>query len=222
MPAFQIELEWAIDSLGYDLHENPGRGLSIIGRGGGLRPTKPFSRFQGHYIRFASIKTPEDLLGFVRDYGQITAIAPLGSANYRSDSNGGMELIPGRDLVGEEVQPLLALAALFKKALGKKTKRAAALDLAAKTLGGDPIGELFVRYSKASKATMALRLSSLHDGLWMQLIQGLESEVRILTCRYCGRPFEAGTGTGRRADSLYCSREHQIEANSRARRKNSN
>ena len=36
-------------------------------------------------------------------------------------------------------------------------------------------------------------------------------------CGYCLNWFEAGVGTGRRADARYCSNEHQILFNSRKR-----
>lgn len=46
--------------------------------------------------------------------------------------------------------------------------------------------------------------------LWIQLGLKLSGAAVFRECRHCGGWFEAGAGTGRRADAEFCSNEHKI------------
>jgi len=49
------------------------------------------------------------------------------------------------------------------------------------------------------------------DALWLQFGQALTSNAQLRQCDHCGKWFEAGVGTGRRADAKFCSSQCQIE-----------
>jgi len=52
---------------------------------------------------------------------------------------------------------------------------------------------------------------TLLDAVWLQFGQALASNAQLRQCDHCGKWFEAGIGTGRRADAKFCSSECQIE-----------
>src|SRR6516165_6944065 len=62
-----------------------------------------------------------------------------------------------------------------------------------------------------------LRPKLLLDALWLQLGQALTGRALIRQCEQCHRWFEAGRGTGRRADAKFCSEEHKISFHSHKR-----
>jgi hypothetical protein len=63
------------------------------------------------------------------------------------------------------------------------------------------------------------RPTTLLDALWLQFGQEVTRGVKIQVCQHCGAWFEAGAGTGRRADAKFCSDEHRIAFNSLKRSK---
>jgi hypothetical protein len=65
------------------------------------------------------------------------------------------------------------------------------------------------------------RPASLLDGLWLQFNQALMRDAKLEKCKGCGAFFEAGTGTGRRLDALFCCDEHRIAFNSLKRSRES-
>jgi hypothetical protein len=71
--------------------------------------------------------------------------------------------------------------------------------------------------------TKSLRWSfspdTLLDALWVQFGQAVTRGAQIRSCQHCGAWFEAGIGTGRRADAKFCTDEHRIAFNSLKRSK---
>lgn len=65
----------------------------------------------------------------------------------------------------------------------------------------------------------SLRPNTLLDALWLQFGQELSRGAKIRACQHCGAFFEAGVGTGRRADAKFCSDEHRVAFNSLKRSK---
>jgi hypothetical protein len=65
----------------------------------------------------------------------------------------------------------------------------------------------------------AFNPNTLLDALWLQFGQAITRGAQIRSCQHCGAWFEAGLGTGRRADAKFCSDGHRIAFNSLKRRK---
>jgi hypothetical protein len=61
--------------------------------------------------------------------------------------------------------------------------------------------------------------SSLRDALWLQFGQAVTRGDQLRACLRCGDWFEAGVGTGRRADAKFCCDEHRKAFNSLKRSK---
>jgi hypothetical protein len=53
--------------------------------------------------------------------------------------------------------------------------------------------------------------------LALELIKTRGGDVKLRECAHCSKWFETGVGTGRRLDSRFCSKQHQIDFNSRKR-----
>jgi|GEM_PF-1356854 hypothetical protein len=51
---------------------------------------------------------------------------------------------------------------------------------------------------------LTLRPRSLWGALWLQFAQAISHNYSIMICRGCGKPFQAGAGTSRRADATTC------------------
>ena len=51
--------------------------------------------------------------------------------------------------------------------------------------------------------------TDLMQALWFQLGEVLASNIKLSSCLQCGKLFEVGVGSGRRADAKYCSDEHR-------------
>jgi hypothetical protein len=56
---------------------------------------------------------------------------------------------------------------------------------------------------------LRIRSQSLIAALWWQLSREVSYGANIRECRHCGDCFEAGIGTGRRADAQFCTEEHK-------------
>ena len=212
MPDFLSDFEWRIDTKGYRLerlHSLKGlcSGLSsliphdadlstkplwVVRRNGGrFRDYRPLANFDMLYSHFARIKTSEELLDFIKKFGSLTKDGDFPSC-------------------GNLVSYLLPHARAFRAWLNGK---------------GDLRGEYFTQLEASLKPDVS---GSLHlqlvprdllSGLWLQLGLKLSGEKKISTCLHCGNWFEAGPGTGRRADAKFCSDEHRIEFNSHKRTK---
>lgn len=63
------------------------------------------------------------------------------------------------------------------------------------------------------------RPKTLLEAMRVQLALMLIDENGLVYCAYCHQPFEAGMGSGKRADAKFCSKEHRILHNSQKRTK---
>jgi hypothetical protein len=62
---------------------------------------------------------------------------------------------------------------------------------------------------------------TLLSAMWMQLALHAASQAKLLTCHQCGKPFEVGTGTGRRETAMYCSNACKVAAFKASKRRTS-
>jgi hypothetical protein len=238
MATLNIDLEWHLDSKGYRLIDHDTYRSVIVANGGRLKHTRPFDGIDGLYNVFANVRTPAGLLRFVEVHGLLHKhdykkpwIANLLERNKREDSVlGRYSRQLARASVNapkmESVSEHLQTAQLFRRIMTQAQKgwrrvpRSLALELSQrgafelKSLGeiglGDDIGRGF---------RVTFTANSLMDGLWLQLAANISGGAAFRSCARCGELFETGPGTGRRADSRFCSDAHRIEFNSRKRSK---
>jgi hypothetical protein len=207
-----IDFEWRKDPAGYDLvaeePTNPDPELTLLERYGrpqrvvprsepaGWSAFRPFRGPYKPYIEFAKVRTPDDLLNFVRRFGPLTE--------------------HGLSLLGEEVPYALQHAEAFRSwcvSNVSKASRKKVLDLmSAKSVVFARL-EASIIIDEHGKIRLSVLPKSLLVALWLQLVEAL-SGTTISSCQFCGAPFETGPGKGRRLNSKYCSKDHHALANS--------
>jgi hypothetical protein len=206
MALFNIDFEWWKDAKGYrlvaakaatpakwitpdgfewkpSLLERVGIPPRIVPNGGKRVPNQPLKKWSELYKAFASVRTAEEALHFVCNYGLLT----------QSDH-------------GDDVPLVLEHATRFRSWLdanqrpriGKEGRNFGRVDA---NLTADPSGAL----------RLSLVPRSLLGALWLQLAHILSEGVKISTCRHCGTWFEAGKsgGQGLRRDAKFCSFAHK-------------
>ena len=173
-------------------------------------PYRPLEKYDLLYIAFANVKTPDDIFQFVKLYG------PLASTGW-----------------GDSISESLKTAQLFRallhhKSLGPKalmsfwtSREKAAWRARGLTPPEDDIRKLdrfiaTVHIVADPKKGVRLRIDTeaLIAALWWQLALRLTGDAIIRECRHCGTLFEAGHGTGLRADATFCSSEHSVRFHS--------
>jgi hypothetical protein len=240
MHSLKFHLNWFQDSAGYRLVDHGKYGTYIIGNGGKLVPFSPFDENDDLFSAFASVASVPALLHFVEEYGLLvkpaygvkvdrdrttmTSFAPVFA---RVDEHGDItEFLDGPILEGEDVDPHLKNARLFREILEQSGKgwRRTPPSLAhsiAEALQEEPLGEISLAGDRAHGFRMVLTANSLMDGLWLQLGQKVAGLAKFRTCELlsCRQVFEVGSSSGRRLDARFCSDSHRIEFNSRKRTK---
>ena len=139
--------------------------------------------------KFAALKTLEDLVSFVTQYGPLT---PAGNAGGR----------------GDEVPQILDQAASMTACFNSRKLPAwPRADLKARLSTDKGKGTVSVKIAPAK----------LIDALWLQLGQSLAGGARWRQCDYCGDPFPVGGRSGRRLVARFCSNEHRIRFRKRSK-----
>jgi hypothetical protein len=192
--ATHVDFTSHVDKAGYDLIpgkrsyqgwlERESRDVEpdrIRGRGGKQKAV----RLDDHpalYGDFASIKTPEELLAFVTQYG------PLTFAGTAHDA-------------GDVVDELLDQA----KRMEKRFKPKARVEL------DGPLADVkaWISTDKKGKVSIKMLPSTLLDALWLQLGQSLSGGAKMRECRHCKHWFPVGGDSGRRLVAEFCSEEHK-------------
>jgi hypothetical protein len=211
-----IDFAWSVDTKGYRLDN--GR---IIGNGGSKRPYR-LQEFPTLHLIFAKTpQTPEGLLRFVNRFGRLTLDEPPEG---------------GEPIVGDNVKKILPDIRMISGALeilrghlGNPPKWQGGpfeydvppmpgLPRGAKISGGIPLrGKLsasLVPDPSTGEWRLKLAPPTLLDAIWLQFGQALTSNANLRPCDQCGTWFEAGAGSGRRADAKFCSDECRIKFNS--------
>ena len=232
MPTLPIHLVWHKDADGYRRIEGGG---FIVNCGGKLIPTRPLENKDRLFKVFSNLTDPDGLLEFVQQNGLLyyrSYFGPIWSriTNSREDLyNADVEA----NLVhidrpyssrGESIADLLATAALFKKVMLQSAKgwdkvpKSLDLELSSR-LRREPLGEVGLYVGQRRGFRHTFTANSLMNGLWLQLAGDVSGGAAFRSCVRCGVVFETGPGTGRRANSKFCSDAHRIEFNSRKRTK---
>jgi hypothetical protein len=159
-----------------------------------LEPCYPLSSPDLHLIFANKCTTPDGVVNFVNRYGPVTT---LGNDIYRCDT------------VRKVVHQAKLMQEVLKRSAGgqrwpkwwAKPLRVTAISAIDAFVVWDPESRLPRWY---------LHPKFLLDALWLQLGQALTGRALIRQCEQCRTWFEAGRGTGRRADAKFCSEEHKI------------
>lgn len=220
------DFEWYRDHKGYRLSRHPpfkslgereGH-LVIVPNGGHSDLYRPFAREGDLCAVFALVKSPEELLRFVNDYGPLTA-------HY-------LRLSPPNDLLskmrklafgGEPVDKDLGSAKMFGdllrlKAQGNTRKLASYFESEMHPRGRSRnlMGRVELVGDRRTGVRLKLCPPDLLGALWYQL--GLKlSKATLRTCPVCDKLFEVGAGTSLRADATFCCHDHKVDFFNRKR-----
>ena len=208
-----LDFEWERDEAGYDLVDgvSPRR---IVRRHGRLVNSRPLEKTDDLVQLFIlAAKTEEGLLDFYTRFGPLTK---QGHSRSGEEASYGMWLAKSMDdLLNASPQERLDILRSSPSSywsLLRPTRRWEGINcaiteikLVADPVTGTPRLKFFVK--------------TLEEALLLQFAQSIAGERDMRTCTYCGVWFDAGPGTGRRADAKFCSDEHRIAFNSQKRTK---
>jgi hypothetical protein len=216
--SFTVDFEWAVDAAGYDwvaggpadesdekslfgevvsvLHGKPVRPARIVGRGGELRIYRPFERASGLFLPFSKLaRTEEGLLEFVSRYGPMTR--------------------EGMEASGEDASIGLSHAEAISEFLSEyRTDPHNCFAKYERGLGWSRMDVALTFNASTGQPQMIWRPSSFVNALWFELAASLTGNTPLRACRYCGKWFWVGPGTGRRLDAKFCSDQHRKTFNS--------
>jgi hypothetical protein len=150
--------------------------------GGKLLPV-PFDQYPLLFGEFARIRSAEELLGFITEFGPLTI---------EGTAKGP----------GDNVPHLLDQAKWMREELNRRD--GVALQI--------PITNLKAWVSKDQRTgavTVKTEPETLLGALWLQLGHVLSGGMKMKTCRHCGERFPVGGDTGRRVDATFCTAEHK-------------
>jgi len=213
-----IDFTWQKDASGYrlvkkgSLPDGSPRGDRIVPNGGDPVSIRPLDNPM-LYSFFAGRDSAEKMLEFVERYG---LLRPYEGKEYEYDGSyedpiDGSQLDYVSSYEGVSVVEYLKQSAAFDEAL--KCKAAGSKQLAAflgsGTAAGGILGHLRLAPDRNLGARFQIRPLDLMQALWFQLGEFLASDIKLSTCLQCGRLFQVGAGSGRRADAKFCSDEHR-------------
>jgi hypothetical protein len=178
--AGQSEADWALNSTPRDWAE-----ARIVGEGGAARAVR-LSNYPLLYSAFANVKTPEELLKFITEYGPLT-YARIGRGK------------------GDEIPPLLDEAASMRRCIKSRGRKFPLTANIKASLSTDK-----------TKGTVSVKVSPVRllDALWLQLGQALAEGTEWRECQHCHEWFPVGGNSGKRLVSKFCTEEHRIKFNS--------
>jgi hypothetical protein len=200
MAQIVIEFDWVRDPKGYRLVKT-GRStmLRVVRKGTGHSPKdyahiRPLDLTDSLFGIFAqTANTPDGVLDFVTRFG------PLTPDGWDASKGDYVNLVISN---ADHMRQIIRSANIAQN----HTRRPP------EPLHTAPILlDAMVAWDPATKTLKwELRPKSLLDALWLQLGQKLTGGGQWRECEHCGKWFEVGRGTGRRADAKFCSEEHKI------------
>jgi hypothetical protein len=216
---FRIDFEWAVDEAGYDwvaggpaepadeesllgvvFSTLQGRAIRpdrIVRRGGNLKTYRPFEQVPGLFRLFSKrATTPEGLLEFVTRFGPM-----LPDGNRQS----GEDALTGLGAAQAMAELLEAYA---------QDPRSCFLHFGEQGHGWSRIDVYLAFNPVTGRPYFKFAPASFLHALWFEVGEFLTRDAQIRECEHCGGWFEAGPGTGRRADAKFCSDDHRIAFNS--------
>jgi hypothetical protein len=220
MNALKIGLDWSKDSKGYRLIDYGRYGITVVGNGGKLVPTRPLENDMV-FVAFANVDSQPKLLEFVHHYGLLEQPSYDGAYGAVFDAT-TLALIESRPVIyGEYVEEHLNTARMFRDMLmwiGRKGRASDSLsEWITDQILDKKLGEISIELVSGRGFQMVLRIDSLINGMLLQLVQKISGGSKFHFCEFCALPFEVGPGTGRRAKATFCKEEHKIKFHSRKR-----
>jgi len=174
----QSDSEWVMNSSSRDWVE-----ARIVPVGGGLRPVR-LRNYPLLFNQFANVRTPEELLAFITEYGPLT---------YGRFGRGK----------GDEISPLLDEAKSMKACFKSRGRHS--------LMRADLTASLSIKKGTVSVDISPVRLL---DALWLQVGQAVSGGCEWRKCLHCGDLFPVGGNSGRRLVAKFCTDEHRIKFNS--------
>lgn len=223
MTALKIDLEWGVDSKGYELVDHGEHGVWIVGKGGKLRKTRPLARNDMHFQVFSEIRNSLDVLRFVKNYGLLNSpVTHEGGDTFSVASDGSTKWLGPSSLHGESVSEHIETASLMRRVMKQAPKGwqhvPRSLDLALSLrFHEEPLAEIGLIGDRSRGIRLTFKTNSLMNAVWLQLAHRISGGAKFESCEFCGQLFETGPGTGRRTNAKYCCEDHRIKFNSRKR-----
>lgn len=232
----EIAFEWFRDSKGYHVLDYGSRGLRIVGKGGRLVKTQPFS--DQTFSEFASVRSQDDLEKFVDRNGLLHAPVydesrPNGGVRFSTqmaklerDANGKLVLsCIDKVLRGEDVNSHVCLAGQFRNALSQAHKvsgyRTGTLEGLVESTDAQCLGEVTVVPDRRLGLRTIICPSSLLGAMIIQLSSALRASggANFRVCRLpsCQEVFPIGAKGAKRRDALYCCNQHRKDHHSKKR-----
>lgn len=156
----------------------------IVGLGGRQKVVH-LRQYPDLFSKFADVKTPEDLLAFVTEYGRLTS---------------------GRK--GDDVQPLLRQAKSMRACLRPRHPRIRP------SMSMTNLRAWLATDKAKGTVSVKIAPKTLLDALWLQLGQSLAGGTEWKECRGCGTWFPVGGTSGKRSVAAFCSDKCRIKFNS--------
>jgi hypothetical protein len=181
--------------------------------------------------RFVNVRTPEELLRFIHQFGLLFGSGHVSDTEPWGDGvQHGLRIARHfRELLKNRPKGPKKLASIFNSHM--RARNIDALKRSYERFGGTAPPEIEmermieqerrVDYEMVASVDLVadarkgvrFRISSneLIGALWWQLGLKLAGDTTIAECRHCHQWFEAGVGTGRRADAEFCSNDHKVK-----------
>ena len=212
MSDFLAEMKWYVCPDGYHVAPAPSESLDtewLVANSTSIRTYKPFQKYEMLYSAFAKLKTRDDVLGFMNQFGPITVDDALDvEANLR-DAKAFRELLFAKQKSAKNIclaferHMALVEAARFKRISDRFRARLRkhGYDDEDPIVSDRPepneffVGDVVLEPDPHEGLRLRIKPYSLMYGLWVQLGRKLSSKTIIRTCRYCGSTFEAGAGS---------------------------
>jgi hypothetical protein len=226
MLEFKIHFDFHRFAEGYSLEadpSDPAGGNIIMPQGRAPGRYISFEKFDMLYAAFAKVRTQDELLAFVDKFGLLmgrggdSVAQVLREARFFRDLLAAKQKSPKKVAACFESQLRVRLAESYSK-VGVELPPEAALWQWQVQVGNiidleDLLRHFVGRIDLVPDTKRGLQLQvtaeTLLSALWWQLGRRLSGDTQIRECRQCGEWFEVGAGTGKRADSQFCSRDHK-------------
>ena len=175
--------------------------------GGELQPYRPLDKFESLFTQFANEAiSASGLLQFIKKFGPLTKF--------------GLDESLGEP-IAEALEHAKAMREWLSYLAGKNSRLVERMGL---EQGGIRLSDATVRLTldmETNRPRLEFSPSSLLGALWAQFGASVSGNATFHLCLHCGKHFLSGTGTDRRADAKFCSREHKVAFHSlnRSRKK---
>jgi hypothetical protein len=188
----RVEFTSYVDAAGYDFIAGNRPYRPLEGRAGDIQPDRirgrggkrKAVRLDDHpamYGEFASIKSPEELLAFITQYGRLTFAAE-----------------------GDVVDELLVQA----KRMEKRFRPNARVEIDGPLAD---VKAWLSTDKDLGTVSVSMRPATLLDALWLQLGQVLSGGAKMRQCKHkhCQKYFPVGGDSGKRLTAQFCCEEHK-------------